>query len=82
MKTAISIPDEIFKKVDEAAKEYNYSRSELFTLAAKEFLEKIKSKKLLEAINDAYSEPETPEETSLREKGKKYYSRKVLKGRY
>ena len=82
MKTAISIPDEIFKKVDESAKEYNYSRSELFTLAAKEFLEKIKSKKLLEAINDAYSEPETPEETSLREKGKKYYSRKVLKRRY
>ncbi|MBI5181667.1 MAG: CopG family transcriptional regulator [Nitrospirae bacterium] len=82
MKTAISVPDEIFKKADEAAKEYNYSRSELFTLAVKEFLEKIKSKRLLEAINDAYSEPETSEETSLREKGKKYYSRKVLKRRY
>ncbi len=82
MKTAISIPDEIFKKVDEVAKEYNYSRSELFTLAAKEFLEKIKYKRLLEAINDAYSEPETSEETSLRDKGKKYYSRKVLKGRH
>ncbi|MEK7828247.1 MAG: ribbon-helix-helix domain-containing protein [Deltaproteobacteria bacterium] len=82
MKTAISIPDEIFRKADEAAKEYNYSRSELFTLAVKEFLEKIKSKRLLEAINEAYSEPEAPEETSLREKGKKYYSRKVLKGRY
>ena len=82
MKTAISIPDEIFRKADEAAKEYNYSRSELFTLAVKEFLEKIKSKRLLEAINEAYSEPETIEESSLREKGKKYYSRKVLKGRY
>ncbi|MEK6599220.1 MAG: ribbon-helix-helix domain-containing protein [Deltaproteobacteria bacterium] len=82
MKTAISIPDEIFRKADEAAKEYNYSRSELFTLAVKEFLEKIKSKRLLEAINEAYSEPEAIEETSLREKGKKYYSRKVLKGRY
>ena len=82
MKTAISIPDEIFRKADEAAKEYNYSRSELFTLAVKEFLEKMKSKRLLETINEAYSEPEAIEETSLREKGKKYYSRKVLKGRY
>jgi len=82
MKTAISIPDEIFRKADEAAKEYNYSRSELFTLAVKEFLEKMKSKRLLEAINEAYSEPAAIEETSLREKGKKYYSRKVLKGRY
>ncbi len=79
MKTAISIPDEIFRKADEAAKEYNYSRSELFTLAVKEFLEKMKSKRLLEAINEAYSEPEAIEETSLREKGKKYYSRKVLR---
>ena len=82
MKTAISIPDEIFRKADEAAKEYNYSRSELFTLAVKEFLEKMKSKRLLDAINEAYSEPAAIEETSLREKGKKYYSRKVLKGRY
>ncbi|MBI3753239.1 MAG: hypothetical protein HY266_04230, partial [Deltaproteobacteria bacterium] len=49
---------------------------------AKEFLEKVKSKRLLEALNDAYSEPETPEETSLIEKGKKYYSRKVLKAHY
>ena len=70
MKIAISIPDKIFRKVDAAAKEYNYSRSELFTLAVKEFLEKIKSKKLLEAINESYSELETSEEVYLREKGK------------
>ncbi|MBI5100034.1 MAG: CopG family transcriptional regulator [Nitrospirae bacterium] len=82
MKTAISIPDEIFKEIDKTAKEYNYSRSEIFTLAVKEFLEKIKSRKLLDAINEAYSEPESTKETSLRQKSKKYYSRKILKESY
>lgn len=82
MKTAISIPDEIFEKADKVAKEYHYSRSELFTLAIKEFLEKIKSRQLLEALNEAYSDIELPAETSLRRKGKKYYARKIVKERY
>jgi metal-responsive CopG/Arc/MetJ family transcriptional regulator len=82
MKTAISIPDEIFEKAEKAAKDYNYSRSELFTIAVKEFLERIKSRRLLDEINEAYSDIEAPDETILRQKGKKYYARKVLKERY
>jgi metal-responsive CopG/Arc/MetJ family transcriptional regulator len=82
MKTAISIPDELFKKIEKVAKEYNYSRSELFTIAAREFIEKINSKKLLDAINEAYSDVEMEEETSLRRKSKKYYASKILKEKY
>ncbi|HHT9126548.1 MAG TPA: ribbon-helix-helix domain-containing protein [Candidatus Brocadiia bacterium] len=82
MKTAISVPDELFKKIEKIAKEYNYSRSELFTIAAREFIEKIKSRKLLDAINEAYSDVEIEEETSLRRKSKKYYAHKILKERY
>lgn len=82
MKTAISIPDELFKKIEKIAKEYNYSRSALFTIAAREFIEKIKSRKLLDAINEAYSDVEIEEETSLRQKSKKYYAHKILKERY
>lgn len=82
MKTAISIPDEIFKEVEKFAKEHNYSRSEVFVIALQEFLKKLESRKLLEALNDAYSVAETPEEKSIREKGKKYYAKKVLKSKY
>ena len=39
MKTAISLPDEIFERVEQAAKRLGVSRSELFTLAVKEFLD-------------------------------------------
>ncbi len=79
MKTAISIPDEIFEKVEKYSKEHQYSRSEVFVMAVREFLEKLKSKELLNTLNDVYSEPESLEETTLREKSKKYYSKKILK---
>lgn len=38
MKTAISIPDEIFEEAEKAAKRLGLSRSELFTRALKAFL--------------------------------------------
>ena len=79
MKTAISIPDEIFEKVEKYSKEHRYSRSEVFVMAVKEFLEKLKSKELLDTLNKVYSAPESLEETTLREKSKKYYSKKILK---
>jgi len=79
MKTAVSVPDNIFKEVERFAKAHNYSRSEVFVIALKEFLEKLKSKQLLIALNDAYAEDETLEEATIREKSKKYYATKVLK---
>jgi len=82
MKTAISIPDEIFREVEKFAKEHNYSRSEVLVIAVKNFLKKLESKKLLDALNDAYSYVETTEEKTLMRKGKRHYARAVLKERY
>jgi metal-responsive CopG/Arc/MetJ family transcriptional regulator len=79
MKTAISIPDEIFKEVEKFSREHQYSRSEVFAMAVKEFLEKLKSKEILDALNETYSEPESPEEITLREKSKRYYTKKIMK---
>ncbi len=79
MKTAISVPNHIFKELEKFSKEHQYSRSEVFAMAVKEFLEKRKSKELLNALNEAYSEPELPEEITLREKGKRYFAKKILK---
>ncbi|MBI5199485.1 MAG: CopG family transcriptional regulator [Nitrospirae bacterium] len=82
MKTAISIPDNIFREVEKFAKEHNYSRSEVFVIAVKNFLEKLESRKLLDAINKAYSGVESQEEKTLRRKSKKYYASVVLKEKY
>jgi predicted transcriptional regulator len=40
MKTAISVPDEVFEQVDIAAKRLGVSRSEIFTKAVRQFLMK------------------------------------------
>jgi metal-responsive CopG/Arc/MetJ family transcriptional regulator len=82
MKTAISIPDEIFKEVEEFAKKHKYSRSEVFVIAIKDFLKRLESRKFLDALNAVYSETETSEEKTLREKSKKHYARTVLKEGY
>ena len=65
IKTAISLNEPLFEQVEALAKEMNVSRSRLFVLAAQEFLERHKSRKLLEAINDAYKDMPTAEEDKL-----------------
>lgn len=82
MKTAISIPDDIYKEVERVAKEQHSSKSALFADAVREYLERIKSQKLLDELNKAYAEPESQEDADLRVKSKKYYARKVLKRHY
>jgi metal-responsive CopG/Arc/MetJ family transcriptional regulator len=82
MKTAISIPDDIFEEVEEFAKKHHYSRSEVFLLAVKDLLERVKSRQLLDTLNELYADIETPEDKSLRKKALKHYSKSVLKERY
>lgn len=82
MKTAISVPDEVFKEVEKFAKEHHYSRSEVFSLAVKDYMERYRSKQLLNTLNELYADIETPEDSSLREKAIRHYAKKVLKEPY
>jgi metal-responsive CopG/Arc/MetJ family transcriptional regulator len=79
MKTAVSIPDDLFEEAEEIAREQRFSRSELFAVAVREYLERIKSQRLLDELNKAYSEPESSEDAVLRQRRKKYYAKKILK---
>jgi len=82
MKTAISVPDAIFNEVDKVAKESHSSRSEVFVTAVREYLEKRKSRKLLDDLNNALAVAETEEEYAGRQKIKKQYARVVRKERW
>ena len=82
MKTAISVPDELFSEIEKVAKEHHYSRSEVFVIAVKEYLEKQRSKRLLSEINEAYTITESPEEYKVRKKSKKQYAKAVQNERY
>ncbi len=78
MKTAISIPDDLFKEVDRLADEKKTSRSRIFCSAVTLYLEKIKSRRLLEELNSAYGPEETSEEKTVRKKSKEYYKKQIL----
>ncbi len=56
MKTAISIPDEIFSAAERAAKNLGVSRSELYTNAVREFVARYGRENITKKLNDVYLE--------------------------
>jgi metal-responsive CopG/Arc/MetJ family transcriptional regulator len=55
MKTAISIPDDIFEDADELAEEMGISRSELYSTAVAEYLAKHRAEDVTARLNEVYS---------------------------
>jgi predicted DNA-binding protein len=53
MKTAISLPDETFERIEAAAKRLGVSRSEFFARAAERWLNDLEDNQTTEAINQA-----------------------------
>jgi metal-responsive CopG/Arc/MetJ family transcriptional regulator len=53
MKTAISVPDDIYEEASKQAAELGISRSEFFARAARGYLEELASQSLTEQINEA-----------------------------
>jgi metal-responsive CopG/Arc/MetJ family transcriptional regulator len=53
MKTAISLPDDTFRRVDRAARQLGVSRSEFFARAAESWLAVLEEEDTTEAINHA-----------------------------
>ena len=54
MKTAISIPDPLYKEADEAAKKLNISRSELYQKALEKFVKEFNEEHLVRELNQTY----------------------------
>lgn len=55
MKTAISIPNDVFARAEELADRLDLSRSQLYTQAVREFLERWSEKSIREALDSVYS---------------------------
>lgn len=58
MKTAISIPDTLFKNAEKTAKTIGISRSRLFTMAIEAFIAHRHPSQITESLNRIYSETE------------------------
>jgi metal-responsive CopG/Arc/MetJ family transcriptional regulator len=56
MKTAISIPDDVFETAERAAKRLGVSRSELFTRAMREYLGACRDASITAAYSEAFAD--------------------------
>jgi metal-responsive CopG/Arc/MetJ family transcriptional regulator len=62
MKTAISLPDELYDEADAVADRIGVSRSQLYATALAEYLAKFRSENVTNQLNAVYSnEPERPD---------------------
>ena len=55
MKTAISLPDALFRSADTLAERLGVSRSQLFATAVAEYLAKHQAKKVTDQLNTVYA---------------------------
>ena len=55
MKTAVSLPDPLFKATQAAAKRLGITRSKLHQIALEEYLELLKSSEITRRLNESYS---------------------------
>jgi metal-responsive CopG/Arc/MetJ family transcriptional regulator len=62
IKISISIEEPLFEEIEALAEELGVARSQIFALAAREFIQRHKSQKLSDAQNAACDEPEPAEE--------------------
>jgi metal-responsive CopG/Arc/MetJ family transcriptional regulator len=56
MKTAVSIPDEVFERAERLARRTRRSRSRIFSDALREYLARHSAEEVTEAVNRACSE--------------------------
>ncbi len=59
MKTAISIPDEVFQAAEQAAKSLGVSRSELYATAVREFVERYRREDVTQKLDQVYAADES-----------------------
>lgn len=81
VKTAISVENSLFEKVEDLARELKISRSHLFTLAVQQFIESYENQRMLEKINAVYDDVPDPEEVALRQRMRTHH-RQLVEGQW
>lgn len=73
MKTAVSVPNEVFERADRLAKRLEVSRSELYSRALREFLARHSADEVTQALDQLCEDLDTSSDDFVREA-----SRRVL----
>ena len=81
VKTAISIQEALFDQVSKLAEELEIPRSQLFALAVEEFIQQHQNRRMLEALNEVYSDEPDPSEEALRTEMRRQH-RQLVEGQW
>ena len=65
MKTAISLPDQLYDDAEETAKSLGIPRSQLFAKALEEFISRHKQERITERLNEVYGEANAYDQSLL-----------------
>lgn len=65
MKTAISIPEEVFQSAEALAKRLRISRSQLYTAAVNEYLDRHRARQVTALLNTIYREEDSSLPTTI-----------------
>ena len=65
MKTAISVPDDLFRRGETAARRLHVSRSQLYATALADFLHRQQTNTVTERLNEIYSRREAKLDPAL-----------------
>ncbi len=79
VKTTISLPEELFARLEREASEIGAPRSRFVAEAIEQMLKRIEDKRLLAQYNEAYAE-EDPEDKAWVESAASYYRDRLEKG--
>ena len=71
MKTAVSVPNEVFERAERLARRLEVSRSELYSRALREFLARHAPDEVTQALNVLCEELDTGAEEFVREAGRR-----------
>jgi metal-responsive CopG/Arc/MetJ family transcriptional regulator len=75
MKTAISIPDDVFTEADKLARELNQSRSQLYSRAVREYVARHSSDRITAALDAVCAEEPFPDAEFVRRAGRRALER-------
>ena len=75
MKTAVSIPDDVFEKAERLAKREGRSRSDVFTAAVREYVARHSPDEVTEAMNRVCSEVGDQKDDFVRAAGRRILKR-------
>ena len=81
IKTAISIEKDLFDQAEIIARTMKVSRSKLFVIALKDFIEHQKNREMLTQINAAYDDEPDATEQALRKKVRRQH-RRIVEGEW